>query len=186
MTLHPTIDSRLKNKSGFTIIELLVTISILGILASIGLRSMIDFYEQRRLRSAAIEVIGMIQEKRAQVMAEQLTASNACMSLDTSDSASPIRNDKGMTSGVIGLEVKTEAGGTPLPLCFTPEGLAYTTNGSSKDLLGTPLTLVLSSPAVASQGDWCVVVLPLLAQPHLDWRPRGQASCRLDSAQGSF
>jgi prepilin-type N-terminal cleavage/methylation domain-containing protein len=175
MILHLTRNIDQGSKAGFTVVELLVTVSILGILGSIGFKSMVGFYEQRRLRSAALEVIGMIQEKRALVMAQRLTSTGACLSLDPADSSSPIRADKAMTSGVIDLEVKTEAGATPSPLCFTPDGLVL-----------TPITLVLSSPAVASQGDWCVVVTPLLAQPHLDWRPNGQTGCRFDAAGGSL
>lgn len=163
------------SKMGFTVVELLVTVSIVGILGSIVFRSMLGFYEQRRLRSAALEVIGMIQEKRALVMAQRLTIPEACMSLNPADTSSPIRLDKGMTSGVTNLEVQTEAGGIPDPLCFTPEGLVL-----------TPLTIVLRSPAVVNQGDWCVVVKPLLAQPHLDWRPSGQSGCRFDAAGGSL
>ena len=164
-----------RSKTGFTVVELLVAVSILGILGFLAFRSMLGFTEQRRLRSAALEVIGMIQEKRALVMAQRLTVPAACMSLDPADTSSPIRPDKGMTSGVTGLEVITEAGGTPDPLCFTPEGLVL-----------TPRTLVLRSPAVVDQGDWCVVVKPLLAQPHLDWRPSGQSGCRFDAGGGSL
>ena len=160
-------------KTGFTLVELLVGVSILGILASVGFNSVFGFYEQRRLRSAAIEVIGKIQEKRALVMGQRLTASDACIVLDSTKPASLI--NQSMVSGVTGLAIKTEAGDTPADLCFTPEGLVLTQR-----------TLVLSSPAVASQGDWCVVVTPLLAQPHLDWRPKGQLSCRFDAAGGSL
>jgi len=177
MILHAIRERSLVHgsRTGFTVVELLVSISILGLLGSIGFQSVVGFYEQRRLRSAALEVIGMIQEKHALVMAQQLTSGRACMSLDPADPASPIRPDKGMVSGVTGLEIQTEAGGKPDPLCFTPEGLVL-----------TPLTLVLRSPAVVSQGDWCVVVTPLLAQPHLDWRPNGQSGCRFGNNGGSL
>jgi prepilin-type N-terminal cleavage/methylation domain-containing protein len=162
-----------RSKTGFTLIELLVAVSILGIMASVSFKSVFGFYEQRRLRSAAIEVIGMIQEKRALVMAQRLTANDACIDLDQTQPNSPI--NQGMVSGVKGLTVKTEAGGSPAALCFTPEGLILTQR-----------TLVLSSPAVASQGEWCIIVTPLLAQPNLGWRPNGQASCRFDAAGGSL
>ena len=165
------------SKTGFTVVELLITVSIIGILGSLAFRSMVGFYEQRRLRSAALEVIGMIQEERAIVMAKRLTKPEACMSLDAADPLSRLHpnHPKGMTSGVTDLEVKTEADATPAPLCFTPEGLVL-----------TPLTIVLRSPAVVDQGDWCVVVTPLLAQPHLDWRPSGQTVCRFDAGGGSL
>ena len=165
------------SKTGFTVVELLVAVSIFAILGSIGFQSIVGFYEQRRLRSAALEVIGLIQEQRAKVMAdEKLTSNQACLSLDPADAASPISPGKGMVSGVTDLKVKTEAGVTPVSLCFTHEGLVL-----------TPMTLVLRSPAVASQGDWCVVVTPLLAQPRLNWRPSGQSSCRpFDNTGGTL
>jgi len=166
MRTNPNYNNRYK--TGFTLVELLIGVSILGILASVGFNSVSGFYEQRRLRSAAIEVIDMIQEKRALVMAQRLTKPDACIVLDPTQPASPINQD--MVSGVKDLMVKTETGDSPADLCFTPEGLVLTQR-----------TLVLSSPAVASQGDWCVVVTPLLAQPHLDWRPNGQSSCSFNT-----
>jgi hypothetical protein len=133
---------------------------------------MFGFYEQRHLRSAAIEVIGMIQEKRAQVMAQRLTGNDACIELDQTQPNSPI--NQGMVSGVNDLTVE-ESGSSPAALCFTPDGLILTQR-----------TLILSSPAVASQGEWCIIVTPLLAQPHLGWKPNGQESCRFDAAGGSL
>jgi hypothetical protein len=133
---------------------------------------MFGFYEQRHLRSAAIEVIGMIQEKRAQVMAQRLTGNDACIELDQTQPNSPI--NQGMVSGVNDLTVE-ESGSSPAALCFTPDGLILTQR-----------TLILSSPAVASQGDWCIIITPLLAQPHLGWKPNGQESCRFDAAGGSL
>lgn len=153
-------------------VELLVTVSVMGILASIGFTSMLGFYEQRRLRSAALEVIGEIQKERAKVIAKRPTSPDNCLSLDPTDSSSPL--NQGMVSGVKDLEVRTEAGGTP-SLCFTPEGL-----------LLTQVNLILSSPAAASQGDWCVFVTPLLAHTHLGWRPNPQTACSFAGAGGSL
>jgi prepilin-type N-terminal cleavage/methylation domain-containing protein len=172
MIMNSSCSCNHRTKTGFTLVELLVAVSILGILASVSFRSVFGFYEQRRLRSAAIEVIGMIQEKRAQVMAQRLTGNDACIELDQTQPNSPI--NQGMVSGVNDLTVE-ESGSSPAALCFTPDGLILTQR-----------TLILSSPAVASQGDWCIIITPLLAQPHLGWKPNGQESCRFDAAGGSL
>jgi prepilin-type N-terminal cleavage/methylation domain-containing protein len=172
MIMNSSCSCNHRTKTGFTLVELLVAVSILGILASVSFRSVFGFYEQRRLRSAAIEVIGMIQEKRAQVMAQRLTGNDACIELDQTQPNSPI--NQGMVSGVNDLTVE-ESGSSPAALCFTPDGLILTQR-----------TLILSSPAVASQGEWCIIVTPLLAQPHLGWKPNGQESCRFDAAGGSL
>jgi prepilin-type N-terminal cleavage/methylation domain-containing protein len=166
---NPSPISAHRTASGFTLVELLIGVSILGILASVGFNSVFGFYEQRRLRSAALEAMDMIRERRAKVMAERLTGTDACFALN------PDNINQRLVSGVTGLEVNAETGGST-KLCFTSE------EGS----IGTQMTLLLSSPAVASQGNWCVVVSPLLAQTHLGWKPYGQDDCRFDSAGGSL
>ena len=154
------------NKKGFTIVELMITVSILGILTAVGFNSMSGFYEQRRLRNAALEAMDMIRERRASFMA---TGTLPCTTLNPNDI------NQRLVSGVTGLEVTNAAAGGSTQICFTDDGL-----------VSDQTTLLLSSPAVASQGDWCVVVTPLLAQTHLGWRPDGQTNCSFDSAGGSL
>jgi prepilin-type N-terminal cleavage/methylation domain-containing protein len=177
------ISSRVSNdrpKKGFTIVELLISVSVMGILTAVGVHSMFGFYEQRRLRNAALEAMDMIREKRAKVMAERPTGTAACITLN------PNNINQRLVSGVTGLQVITEAGGNPADLCFTPEGLPSSLPANLLVPHRTALTLILRSPAVSSQGDWCVVVTPLLAQTHLGWRPNPQTNCSFAGAGGSL
>ena len=175
-----------RTKKGFTIVELLISVSVMGILTAVGVNSMFGFYEQRRLRNAALEAMDMIREQRALVMAARLTGTAACTTLN------PNNINQRLVSGVTGLEVITEAGGNAGDLCVTPEGLPSSRPANLLNPLEpyrTRLTLILRSPAVSSQGDWCVVVTPLLAQTHLGWRQRrqnGHTPCSFAGAGGSL
>jgi|LakMenEpi03Aug12_release.lakeMendotaPanAssembly.Ray.scaffolds.fasta_scaffold547214_2 prepilin-type N-terminal cleavage/methylation domain-containing protein len=178
------ISSRVSNnrtKKGFTIVELLISVSVMGILTAVGVHSMFGFYEQRSLRNAALEAMDMIREQRAKVMAERPTGTAACITLN------PNNINQRLVSRVTGLEVITEAGGNPADLCFTPEGLASSLPANLLVPHRTRLTFILRSPAVSSQGDWCVVVTPLLAQTHLGWRQNGpNPNCSFAGAGGSL
>jgi hypothetical protein len=144
----------------------MINISIMGILTAVSFNSMFGFYEQRRLRNAALEAMDIIREQRASTMA---TGTPSCPTLNANDI------NQRLVSGVTGLVVTIDAAGGSTQICFTGDGLVR-----------EQTTLLLSSPAVASQGDWCVVVTPLLAQTHLGWRPNGQTNCSFDSAGGSL
>ena len=160
-------------KTGFTLVELLVAISILGILTSVGFHSMFGFSEQRRLRSAALEAMDMIHEGRADVMAK---GDADCISLNPDDI------NQRLVSGVTDLDVNPKTNGNT-QLCFSPEGLPVEPDNT---ILSVPMTMIISSPTVSGQGDWCIVVSPLLAQTHLGWRPNGKTSCGFDGEGGSL
>jgi prepilin-type N-terminal cleavage/methylation domain-containing protein len=166
------ISSRISNdrtKKGFTIVELLISVSVMGILTAVGVNSMFGFYEQRRLRNAALEAMDMIREQRALVMAARLTGTAACTTLN------PNNINQRLVSGVTGLEVTNADASGSTQICFTGDGL-----------IRAQTTLVFSSLAAPSQGDWCVLVTPLLAQTHLGWRPNPQTNCSFAGAGGSL
>jgi len=165
--------SKHRPKTGFTLVELLSTISIVGILAYVASNSMFGFSEQRRLRSAALEAMDMIHAGRAAVMAK---GDADCISLN------PDNINQRLVSGVTDLDVDPKTEGNT-ELCFSLEGWPLAADNT---ILSVPMTLFISSPAVDSQGDWCIVVTPLLAQTHLGWRPNGKTSCSFDSQGGSL
>jgi prepilin-type N-terminal cleavage/methylation domain-containing protein len=155
-------------KSGFTLVELLVAVSVLGILTSVSsmsFQSIHGFYEQRRLRNAALEAMDMIRERRALVMAR---GAADCIRLNPDDI------NRRLVSEVRNLDVNPKTQGNA-QVCFTNEGFVR-----------DQMTLLLSSPAAASHGDWCVVVTPLLAQTHLGLRPKGQPKCSFVGSGGSL
>ena len=166
MIIYSNCVSNERTNNGFTIVELMITVSIMGLLTAVSFNSVFGFYEQRRLRNAALEAMDIIRERRASFMA---TGTPPCTTLNPNDI------NQRLVSGVTGLEVTNAAAGGSTQICFTDDGL-----------VSDQTTLLLSSPAVASQGDWCVVVTPLLAQTHLGWRPNGQTNCSFDSAGGSL
>jgi prepilin-type N-terminal cleavage/methylation domain-containing protein len=158
-----------RTKKGFTIVELLISLSVMGILTAVGVNSMFGFYEQRRLRNAALEAMDMIREQRALVMAARLTGIAACTTVNRDNI------NQRLNSGVTGLEVTNADASGSTQICFTGDGL-----------IRAQTILVFSSLAAPSQGDWCVLVTPLLAQTHLGWRPNPQTNCSFAAAGGSL
>ncbi len=169
MIINSSRVSNDRTKKGFTIVELLISVSVMGILTAVGVNSMFGFYEQRRLRNAALEAMDMIREQRALVMAARLTGTAACTTLN------PNNINQRLVSGVTGLEVTNADASGSTQICFTGDGL-----------IRAQTTLVFSSLAAPSQGDWCVLVTPLLAQTHLGWRPNPQTNCSFAGAGGSL
>ena len=169
MSINSSSVSNDRTKKGFTIVELLISVSVMGILTAVGVNSMFGFYEQRRLRNAALEAMDMIREQRALVMAARLTGTAACTTLN------PNNINQRLVSGVTGLEVTNADASGSTQICFTGDGL-----------IRAQTTLVFSSLAAPSQGDWCVLVTPLMAQTHLGWRPNPQTNCSFAAAGGSL
>ena len=63
----------MKRFDGFTIIELLVTVSIIVIFASSSLPSMLGFFDSRRLTGAAEQIYGHLQKARGESIARSVS-----------------------------------------------------------------------------------------------------------------
>ena len=129
----PSINYHLKQQSvayGFTIIELIVTASIAGILASVAIASFYQSYERERLRAASRILAGWLDEQRraaiqnsspcdVSIDISDTTAKSKCdysgATLVTFDLASELNDDK--------LVIENISGGTCDPIwSFSPRG----------------------------------------------------------------
>ncbi|MFN7632367.1 MAG: Tfp pilus assembly protein FimT/FimU [Cyanobacteriota bacterium] len=169
------ISSRPHN--AFTMIEVLLVSAVILSLSSLALRSMFLFSEQRKLRTAAVELSGYLQVVRNVANAANgrcriaLTQSNGgTFSVDPTftdpdnvclPGTLPPDVRLGGLSGSRNLKAATLPGGGNYPLTFSPEGS-----------IRAGATVLLSSSDVPN-GAWCVDVQAPLGTVRLGWQPSG-------------
>lgn len=65
---------RLRNKnSGFTLVELMIVIAIIGIMAGIAIPNFFSFLPKNRLRSATRDIVSCLQEMKLRAIKENAT-----------------------------------------------------------------------------------------------------------------
>jgi Tfp pilus assembly protein FimT len=161
-------------ENAFTIVELVMVSAVLLTLSSLALRSMFFFSEQRKLRTAAVELSGYLQVARNVANAQNApciialtnndggifspdpSAGNACKD-GTIQPAVRLRSHSGSRN----LRATALSGGGGFPLTFTPEGTVR--QG----------TTVLISSSDVPEGAWCVDVQAPLATVRLGWQSTG-------------
>lgn len=166
------MQSSVRRTDGFTIIEVVLVAAVLMILMAMGIRSMFVFSEQRKLRTAAVELAGFLQVARDVASTKNspctinLTAANGGIFTHAPSSncelgSMPPSVGLGGHTGSRDLQVTVIRGS--YPLVFSPEGTVV--QGA---------TVQLSSQNVPD-GAWCVDVLQPLATIRLGWSPSNQA-----------
>jgi prepilin-type N-terminal cleavage/methylation domain-containing protein len=142
---------------GFTLVELLVTAAVLVVVSSVSFPNVVRFYEDQKLRQAAIELQSHLQRGRtlAQRLQNRCTlaistgAGGAAVQLSGSGACATANLqalDLSAVTGVRGLSVTCSGSGcsTPVAINFLPLGV----------LAGDPQTLFLSGTATNTQ--FCV------------------------------
>lgn len=155
MSMMSTIQKQQRSlRAGFTLVELLVIVAVIGIVSGIGLTTMASFLQEQRLRQAAFELASYLQSARAraqrdgaicQLEFEGTTIKPSSSTNNRCYTGSPRLPDLNLAavSGTAGLTIERS---TTDSITFTPAGsLAFPSNDVFYKLiiyLGAPNTNV--------------------------------------------
>lgn len=160
--------------SAFTLIEVLLTSAVLLIFSTVAIRSMFTFNEQRKLRTAAVELSGYLQVARAVANAQNKPCTIKLKSEDggvfTPDASF---SDNACKDGTLPPAVRLggHAGSNNLKATPMPQKdrgtfpLTFTPGGTARE----GATVRVSSAQVPA-GAWCVDVEPPLGTVRLGWQ----------------
>ena len=139
-----------RNQIGFTLIELIITVMVLGILAAIAVPSFRDFIAEQRIRTASFDIMAMLTLARSEAIKRNVSATApVTISLTSSE------------------WVVTAPGGTVVNQQNTPTGITLTCkNGST--------TVTCPAGGLAYQGNGRLVT----SFPSLEISSTGSASLR--------
>lgn len=139
--LPPTAAKRLKCQSGFTLIELMITIAIIGILASVAYPSYISYV----LRASRTDVKSLLLEN-AQFMERFFTTNNTYVGAALPNAVSP----KGAAGGAIRYNISFSAG--PTATAFTIQ--AVPAGAQAADSCGTLTLTNTGAQTPTTAGCW--------------------------------
>jgi len=119
---------RIKQNQGFTLIELMITVVILGIFAAIAVPSFTSFVNSNRLQSVSNELASLLQYARSSAV-QNNTAHIVCLSGDTwtvkrASLCSSTNDIRSMTSPS---NITITASASLMPIIFNPNGTTATT-----------------------------------------------------------
>jgi len=181
---------KLLSRQAFTLLELMVTVAVIGIVSSIVIPSTFRFLQEQKLRQAANELVSYLLTARAKALREASVSGKACeVMLDNSDkTASPTTNpanvckdapplpilNLGTASGDGNLTITSNQGSSPYLITFTRMGTVASSNLSPDALVSLPRIFYLSHTSAKHQR--CVMVD--LNSLRMGWRnPEESLTC---------
>jgi prepilin-type N-terminal cleavage/methylation domain-containing protein len=192
---------KLLSRQGFTLFELIITVAVIAIISTIGLRSTYTFLQEQKLRQASNELLSYLLTARAKALREanvsESGTAKACeVKIDAAsntispspDVAAPdvpanVCNDIPSlpelnllaASGVSNLTVTDSDGGSsPFFITFTRIGTVASSNLSSPQSVALPRTFYLSNPSATNLQRCVMVDLNTL---RIGWRNSEAAQC---------
>ena len=187
---------KLLSRQGFTLFELIITVAVIAIISSIGLRNTYTFLQEQKLRQASNELLSYLLTARAKALREanvsesgtakacevKLDASNNTIS-PSPESAANVCNDSPSlpelnllaASGASNLILTASDGGSsPLFITFTRMGTVASSNLSGSQSVSLPLTFYLSNPSATNLQRCVMVDLNTL---RIGWRNSDAEAC---------
>lgn len=115
--------ARIKQNQGFTLIELMITVVILGIFAAIAVPSFTAFVNNNRLQSASNELASLLLFARSNAV-QNNTAHIVCLSAGTwtVKRASLCTSTNDLRSIVSPASINIAASASAMPMTFNPNG----------------------------------------------------------------
>jgi len=192
---------KLLSRQGFTLFELIITVAVIAIVSSIGLRNTYTFLQEQKLRQASNELLSYLLTARAKALREAnvsgLETTKACeVKIDASnntispslDAAAPdipanVCNDDPSlpelnllaASGGNNLTLTASDGGSsPFFITFTRMGTVASSNLSSSQPVTLPRTFYLSNPSATNLQRCVMVDLNTL---RIGWRNSAAGAC---------
>ena len=143
--------ARSKNRNGFTLSELMVTVAVLGVLAIAGSVGLIRSSRIWGLRSAAVELAGYLEN--AQAVAAGSTGS-CTLAITGNGDAQQIGPTAAANNACANLPPAQLLPSSPIPLALNPATVTAFTLGP-RGTLATTVTTVLSAPNTGNT-EYCV------------------------------
>lgn len=164
---------RMISRRAFTILELMVTIAVIGIVSSLVMRGTYTYLQEQHLRQAANELVSYLLTARARALREANVSGKACevqlnastRTVEPTNAPANICNDPPglaalnllVASGGKALTITASEGSSPFYITFTRFGTVASSNLSSSTTITLPRIFYLSN-SPATQMQRCVMV----------------------------
>jgi type IV fimbrial biogenesis protein FimT len=164
------------DQPGFTLVELMVIVAVIGIISGMGLQTMASFLQEQRLRQATFELVAYLQSARARAQRED----RLCQLAISGTRVGPSSATPNSCSTLSSLDLQTAAGLASLtlagnastaPISFSRFGVLATVGSTAT--LTLPRMLYLSTSGTSQQR---CVFLDLLSIRE-GWRSGDTGAC---------